>query len=299
MHEPRQSRIAGQAYVRLSLRAGEKMKDIIETIELFPEMNKQLINMLGTLSIEDFSKSTQFASWTVKDICAHLLDTSIRRLSSERDKYHSSEIPMIKEYDDLIKYITDLADRWALAFTSVSPQILINLINEYQNELYEYLKGLKPYDESFFAVSWAGEEKSYNWFDIAREYTERWHHQMQIREAVQKEPLYQNELYYPVLDTFMRALPYHYRNWKMDSGYVLCIGISEKDDWKWYLEWNSKIELKKEIENEPNTTVIIDQDKAWKILTRWNDRSIYKVKVDGNKELGEYILQMNCLLIKQ
>ena len=274
------------------------MERCTDTVELFPLLNRKLIDLLQSLSDDDFHKPTQFPSWKVKDICAHLLDTSIRRLSGERDHYESLESPKIESYDDLVEYVTSLADRWTLAFSGVSPVILIRLIDQYQTELYEYLKTLKPYDQSFFAVNWAGQNKSYNWFDIAREYTERWHHQMQIREALGKEPLYQDELYYPVLDTFMMALPYHYRNWKMDPGYTLCVGINEKKDWKWYLEWTKEIELKKEVKKEAETTILIDQDKAWKILTRWNDRSVYEVEIKGNKELGQHILEMNCLLIK-
>jgi hypothetical protein len=275
------------------------MKDCIETVELFPKLNKLLIDLLNSLSVDDFHKATQFPAWKVKDICAHLLDSSIRRLSASRDGYRSQETPRIESYDDLIEYVTGLADRWAAAFSGVSPRILIQLIDRYQSELYEYLRTLEPFEESFFAVSWAGEEKSYNWFDIAREYTERWHHQMQLREALGKEPLYQDELYRPVLDAFMRALPYHYRDWKMDRGYVLRVGINGKKDWNWYLEWGDGIQLKTSPSAEPRTSVAIDQDKAWKILTRWNDRDVYKIGVEGNAELGNHLLEMNCLLIRQ
>ena len=34
-----------------------------------------------------------------------------------------------------------------------------------------------------FGVAWAGEERSPAWFDVARELTERWHHQAHIRLA--------------------------------------------------------------------------------------------------------------------
>jgi hypothetical protein len=33
-------------------------------------------------------------------------------------------------------------------------------------------------------VAWAGEAESKNWFHVARDYSEKWHHQQQIREAV-------------------------------------------------------------------------------------------------------------------
>lgn len=48
-------------------------------------------------------------------------------------------------------------------------------------------------------MSWAGEEQSANWFDTAREFTERWHHQQQIRLAVGQPGIMSREFYYPVL----------------------------------------------------------------------------------------------------
>ena len=47
-----------------------------------------------------------------------------------------------------------------------------------------YHGSLDPHAPALFNVAWAGEQTSPNWFDIGREYTERWHHQQQIREAV-------------------------------------------------------------------------------------------------------------------
>jgi hypothetical protein len=46
-----------------------------------------------------------------------------------------------------------------------------------------------PFAMAPYGVSWAGEEKSANWFDTAREFTERWHHQQQIRLAVMDSAL--------------------------------------------------------------------------------------------------------------
>lgn len=271
----------------------------IDTIELFPIINNRLIELLKSTSIEEFDKPTQFDTWKVKDICAHLLDTSLRRLSEGRDNYQSLENVKIETYSDLVNYVTKIADRWAIAFHYISPKILIDLIEEYQNELYYYFKDLNPLSQSLNPVSWAGENKSQNWFDIAREYTERWHHQMQIREALKRDVLYEKELYYPVLDTFMRALPFHYRKWKMEHGYTLCVNIDGNAGGKWYLKWNDKIELVKEVEDKSQTQIDIKQDDAWKIFTRWKDKNVYRASIKGNNELGEHILEMNCLIIKQ
>ena len=85
------------------------MSDYVETVELFPKLNDKLAELLKTLSPEDFHKSTQFPSWKVKDICAHLLDTSLRRLSLERDRYASSEKAEIESDADLIRHVMRLA----------------------------------------------------------------------------------------------------------------------------------------------------------------------------------------------
>jgi hypothetical protein len=52
----------------------------------------------------------------------------------------------------------------------------------------------------------AGEARSLNWFDTARELTERWHHQEQIRFATNLPGIMTRDLYHPVLDCFLRGL---------------------------------------------------------------------------------------------
>ena len=47
-------------------------------------------------------------------------------------------------------------------------------------------ESLDPFAPARFAVGLAGEETSLNWFDTARELTERWHHQQHIRLATNR-----------------------------------------------------------------------------------------------------------------
>jgi|WetSurMetagenome_2_1015567.scaffolds.fasta_scaffold00126_18 uncharacterized protein (TIGR03083 family) len=273
--------------------------DYIKTVHLFPELNKYLLDLISEMEPEDWNAGTQFPNWRVKDILAHLLDTSIRRLSSQRDGFSPAVSAHISSYKDLVQYITEVADRWTSAFTGVSGTILTEMIERYQNELHEFLETLDPFGKAHFPVSWAGEEESFNWFDIAREYTERWHHQMQIREALNKEPIYSRALYHPVLDTFMQALPYHFKKHNQADGYTLGIEITGGAGGKWFLEWNNGIQaLKYETGSEPQTMVRINQEIAWKIFTRWNNLDLSEgIEISGNPELGAHLLEMNCLMI--
>ena len=70
----------------------------------------------------------------------------------------------------------------------------------------------RPHAPAHWAVAWAGEETSAHWFDVGRDYTERWLHQQQIRDAVGAPPFTGREWLHPVLDLFVRAVPAAYRD---------------------------------------------------------------------------------------
>ena len=180
----------------------------IPTLHLFPILDSKLIELLKSLSKEDWNKQSIAPLWKVKDIAAHLLDGNIRTLSMLKDNYYGESAKNIDSYQDLVRYLNRLNSDWIAAMKRVSPAILIELLESTGKQYHDYLCTLPPFDKAAFSVAWAGEEESQNWFHIAREYTEKWHHQQQIRLAVGREnELYSKELYFPYLQTSMRALP--------------------------------------------------------------------------------------------
>ena len=82
-----------------------------------------------------------------------------------------------------------------------------------------------PFAPAHWSVTWAGEESSAHWFDVGRDYTERWLHQQQIRDAVGAQPLAGREWLHPVLDLFVRALPVAYRETAAAEGSTVRIAI--------------------------------------------------------------------------
>jgi hypothetical protein len=83
---------------------------------------------------------------------------------------------------------------------------LIGMLKAACRESVTFHESLDPYAPAAFAVSWAGETESLNWFDTARELTERWHRQQQTRLATNRPGILTPELYHPVLDCFLRGL---------------------------------------------------------------------------------------------
>ncbi len=286
--------------------------DIIDTVDLFPVIGDRLVELLSGLGDEDFERPTQFERWRVKDICAHLVDTAVRRLSFQRDGYRPTGGAAPGSYRELVSLVTDLADRWADAFVAVSPRVLVGMLERYQGELHEFLASLDPFAEAPFAVAWAGEERSPNWFDVAREYTERWHHQAQLREALGAEQLYEPGLYRPALETFLRALPYHYRDIERPEGFRFRVeiagpaGVSRdivrvRDSWR--LDDGIAVGAAHGMtdgtgeSSEPDAIARVPEASAWKIFTRWRDRSAYVVAAEGDPALGDRLKEMSCLLI--
>ena len=57
----------------------------ILTAHLFPRIESSLIELLRSLSAEEWQMQTVSPRWKVKDVAAHLLDTQLRKLSLVRD----------------------------------------------------------------------------------------------------------------------------------------------------------------------------------------------------------------------
>ncbi len=186
------------------------MKPLL-TAHLLPVVEARLIELLKSLAPADWETQTIAPAWKVKDVVAHLLDTQLRKLSLVRDGYAVGPPPAFKSEMDFVAFINRLNREGVQMYGRLSPAVLISMMEIASRESAEFHQSLDPMADAVFSVSWAGDEKSPNWFDTARELTERWHHQQQIRLATNKPGIMTRELYFPVLDCFMRALPFKYR----------------------------------------------------------------------------------------
>ena len=142
------------------------------------------------------------------EAAAHLLHGNLRRLSFGRDGLTATPDAAIASYADLVGYLNRLNAEWTAAARRLSPRVLIELLDFTSGPVHAFFRSLDPDALALSSVAWAGEGASPNWFDIGREYTERWLHQQQIREAVGAAGLTARRWLHPTLDSFVRALPF-------------------------------------------------------------------------------------------
>ena len=168
----------------------------INVVHLLPVLDAKLIQLLRSLTPEDWQAQTIAKRWKVKDVVAHLLDGNMRVLSIFRDQYFGEQ-PQSNSYTGLVDFLNRLNADWVQAMKRISPELLI-LLHESTGRIFcDYLASLDPFGKSVFVVDWAGEKESKNWMEIARQYTEKWLHQQQIREAINKPGLMSRELFIP------------------------------------------------------------------------------------------------------
>lgn len=272
----------------------------IFTIDLLPKIDKKLLEVLKSLSPDEWQKPTLAPLWKVHDVALHLLDGNIRTLSLLRDGYVGVKPTPISTYQDLVAYLNQLNADWIVAMRRLSPAVLVDLLEHTGQQYTHYLAQLDPFAPATFSVAWAGESASPNWFHIAREYTEKWHHQQQIRLAVgQEAALYTQEYYHPYLDTSMRALPHHYRTVKGSDKEAIKFSVSGEGGGVWYLESNGQAwVLKAAIDTDPNCEVQIDGQIAWRIFTKGiaKQAAAESLVIKGRQDLGLKIVDMLAVM---
>jgi uncharacterized protein (TIGR03083 family) len=265
----------------------------VNLVPLFPALHRELMALLRGLSPDDWNKPTACALWSVKDIVAHLLDSCLRRLSFGRDGLNPVPDRPIRNYGDLVAYLNELNAQWITATRRLSPGVLMDLMQLAEPQLHQHFISLDPEGPARFGVAWAGEEQSANWFDVGREYTERWLHQQQIREAVGAPGLVAREWLHPALDVFLRALPHSYRQVTAETGSSVTVDIQGDAGGVWTLArgpagWTLLVGR----DPGARARVSLDQETAWKLFSKGlsSDEAGRRIVIQGDPSLGRPLL---------
>ena len=269
----------------------------LKTAHLFMPLHESLIQLLKELESDDWNKSTVAKDWSVKDIVAHLLDTTVRGIAVLRDKHFADSGPSQHDYSSLVTYINQLNASFIFAAKRFSPAQLIEFLELTGPVHTKLLSELAPYEKAVFSVAWAGESISMNWFHVAREYTEKFHHQLQIREAVGKtEALMTAAFYAPFMQTFFFGLPYLLKDHQAPDDAVVALEVAGSNGAICYLQYkNGQWQIQQDgLFNNLYARTVISADIAWKLFTKavLPNEIFPLVKLEGNQALAKQLLNL-------
>jgi len=147
-------------------------------------------------------------------------------------------------------------------------------------------------------VSWAGPAAAPVWLDVAREFTERWHHQQHIRDAAGKlgalEPYFLapaaggSICLRPAADLPGYPCPGLQRHYARGHGAVWWSVDRQEGSWQLYLCRPP----------HPEAEVILPEDAAWRLFTKGISRETAKnqARFAGDPSLGRQMLEVVSII---
>jgi hypothetical protein len=266
--------------------------------DLFAPLERELVALLRGLELADWDRPTVAGNWRVRDVAAHLLDGALRKVSAYRDGHLLAPDEPIRSYSDLVGFINGLNASGVAYGRRLSPRLLTDLVEMAGRWLAELTEVLDPHAPALFSVAWAGESESENWMDTGREYTERWHHQMQIRDAVHAPGLLAGLWLSPLLDFSVRALPHAYASTEAPDGTAVALVIPGEERWAWTLvREGGRWELYVGEAKPATTTVTVEPDTAWRLFYNALPQARGVLTIQGDPGLAEALLRTRSVMV--
>jgi uncharacterized protein (TIGR03083 family) len=274
---------------------------ITDTRALFRPVSSELVALLRRLPADAWQRPTIAGSWVVRDIVAHLVDLTFRRLSFHRDRMPPPPPPRpIKSDQDFVDFINGLNRDFVDATRRFSPEVLTELFEKASADLADFFEQLPLEAPALFPVSWAGEPTSEGWFDVGREFTELWHHQAQIRLAVGAPALAAPRYLRATLEIALRGLPHAYRDVEVATGTSVVVAIHGPAGGMWTLVREAgRWAILSGCPGRADAAVRISDQNAWRLLFNAlsHDQAAAAVEIEGNASLVQPFLSARSVVV--
>jgi len=128
---------------------------------------------------------------------------------------------------------------------------------------------------------------------VGRNYTEYWHHQQQIRDAVGAPGLVSRKWLGPVLELFVRAVPLAYAG--VERG---CVVIEIEGEAGGVWSFVAGEGLREGASEVWDARVVLDKDVAWRLFTKGLGKDVARegMRFDGDLRLAERFLDVLAVM---
>ena len=262
---------------------------VVDVRGLLTAQRERLLSLLSSLNEAQRAAPTAAPEWSVKDIASHLLQVDLSWLARKRDHEASTIIPETADHEGFVAALARRNQQWVDTGRMLSAPLITGLLRWSGEQFDAYLATIDLVGPS--SVQWAGEVPL--WFDLAREFTERWVHYRQIQEAVgQDEP---GDEYLPlVLRTFIWGFPHQYQA-PAPAGTTVALEVPGIGAWVltrtadgWSLDEGEVA--------APAAGVRITEDAAWRMLTG-APYDLGQVQLSGDRALAEPLLLVRGIIV--
>ena len=263
---------------------------MLDVRSLLSREREDLLGFVGSLTDGEWFSATKVPGWTVKDLSLHILDDDLGWLSRGRDRDRSGRL----DVDDsgFIDALNCKNQAWVEGAGQLSRRVVLGLLEWAGQQMDDYYATQSLTSPGH--VTWASDDPVPNWFDLAQDLTERWVHQIQMREAIHRVGAYRDDYVNVVMQTFVWAFPHQYRaNAKPGSRVLLDLGTGGEwaltsDGVRWHLGPH--------VAGEATVAEVhADDDTAWRWLTG-GDLGEGALHTFGPTELVGPLLQVRAIL---
>ena len=144
-----------------------------------------LVSLLAGLDDNGWRAPTECPDWSVLGIACHLIGDDMSLLSRQRDGLLDpafTEDPPAT-VPDFLRRLNEVNNRFVATTAGLSPTLVIELLQVTGSWTHDWYATVDP-ERRGESVHWVSPEPAPYWMLAAREFTERWIHQHQIRRAV-------------------------------------------------------------------------------------------------------------------
>jgi uncharacterized protein (TIGR03083 family) len=264
---------------------------VVDTRPQLVEERRDLLALLEGLSDEQWLLPTECGHWRVKDVALHVLDDDLGWLSRGRDDDPSGLLPMDMDYRDFVRSLDAKNERWVVGASGLSRRVVTDLLAWSGRQVADFYADLDLGGDSH--VIWAANGNVPRWFDLSRDFTERWVHQQQIRDAVSR-PGDHARFLPTVLRTFVWAFPHQFTA-PADAGITVRVNLGVGGIWTltrtvqgWDLDEGSP--------EEPAAAIDLSDTAGWRLLTG-RTVATTELATSGRRDLIDAALMVRGIIV--
>lgn len=271
--------------------------DSLDLTPLLAPERASLLELLASLTVEEWTQPTECPEWNVKGIALHILGDDLSLLTRQRDGSTDSLTLFAETHPGLNfrELLDGFNDAWVATARFLSTDLLVGLlrlVGAWSDDFYRSvdLDATAREPVGIFAANGL----SPYWQVIAREFVERVVHQSQIRRAAGRDEL-DDDLVGASARVQVHALGAWMRNDAPAEGSTIAVSFGDVGSWTWRRE-SDHWSVRDGLVDDPGALVSTRADRSAALITRGVSLDEFSqiVTVEGDTALAEIALTIMC-----